>query len=968
MYDDDENNELYEDEAGRKIKKAGKDALNAAKNAGKRKLKEGLKNILKKIGLKWIFIVGIVVVVIIMLASFWWAIKKKAFDEISKIAMESTSDGSGQIKKITQIDEDKRKLIINSDIFIENVKSYLEGAGINPTELGFYNDDYSTLVTFLQAEAVSSFPDLRKRDKIGTPVKKGELQGTVQFNRKYKDGSEQLLEFMKYKDYRKEIAKFGVKLDEEETQEQVYFDKADVENAYNNIKTYFTLDEDYNLIVATLSSNERKVTYSAYAKEEGNSDEYSYDFTLDISRINYQSVVQKYTMPFEYPLAFLMISANPHFCEEIAKLAMIQEEGEEENGAAFTPKIIVDIQDNAEDIYTNENYGYNANFRLEKYVRFKVTVKDNKGTVVAEQGGNQLEGNPITIEKSVSADSYRVTENWNNTTTEQLCVSEADTWIQHYTSIYKNVNEPTRNETISSEGDDGDYREVADYHGYLRDAQFTYSLPSGGSKNISYSEEASETKIKEKDTGKKTTITTEINKIKYEKSSSKVTPKWERFLSLLKVETKKNVFNLNDLTKNDKYIYYTIEDGLGRKVSPDSNLLSAEDALYALISGNDKTVSLEEITRDLFDIYTGRKKVSEIDYDFSIYEPSEFSTTSGYYYGGSFEEKLWFALIDAGYDEYAAAGAMGNFMKESGIRANNLQNAYESKLGSDEVYTQKVNDGTYSRQQFISDSAGYGLAQWTYSSRKAKLYDLAKAKGTGIDDEDMQIEFLLKEMQSYGCKKSQPNVKEATDNFHNVYESSADTDLSTREKFAEDIYNRYHGKVSPGGGGAFAQGSSSEKLRYLFPQGVPTTKAECEKYLTTVQVALTNKNGTKTTGNITVHQKLAADVQKALKKAQDQGFKVYSASGYSYRVMNNGGSGKLSHHSYGVAIDINVNENYSRRGSIIYAGSFWDPSKSEFSIPRNGALVNAFREIGWSWGGNWSGNYQDYMHFSYTGH
>ena len=310
---------------------------------------------------------------------------------------------------------------------------------------------------------------------------------------------------------------------------------------------------------------------------------------------------------------------------------------------------------------------------------------------------------------------------------------------------------------------------------------------------------------------------------------------------------------------------------------------------------------------------------------------------------------------------------MGNFMKESGFKSNNVQNSYESRVGSDEVYTQKVNSGAYSRQQFISDSAGYGLAQWTYSSRKAGLYDLAKTKGTGIDDEDTQIEFLLKEMQSYGCKKSQPNVKEATDNFHNVYESSADTNLTQRENYAQEIYNRYHGKTAPEGG-ALTQGSSSEKLRYLFPQGVPTTKSDCEKYLTTVQVALTKKDGTKTTGNITVHQKLAADVQKALQKAQDQGFKVYSATGYSYRVMNNGGSGKLSHHSYGVAIDINVNENYSHRGSTVYAGSFWDPSKSEFSIPRNGALVNAFREIGWSWGGNWSGNYQDYMHFSYTGH
>ena len=33
MYDDDENNELYEDETGRKIKKAGKDAFYTGKES-----------------------------------------------------------------------------------------------------------------------------------------------------------------------------------------------------------------------------------------------------------------------------------------------------------------------------------------------------------------------------------------------------------------------------------------------------------------------------------------------------------------------------------------------------------------------------------------------------------------------------------------------------------------------------------------------------------------------------------------------------------------------------------------------------------------------------------------------------------------------------------------------------------------------------------------------------------------------
>jgi hypothetical protein len=30
--------------------------------------------------------------------------------------------------------------------------------------------------------------------------------------------------------------------------------------------------------------------------------------------------------------------------------------------------------------------------------------------------------------------------------------------------------------------------------------------------------------------------------------------------------------------------------------------------------------------------------------------------------------------------------------------------------------------------------------------------------------------------------------------------------------------------------------------------------------------------------------------------------------------------------------------------------------------------VRAFSSIGWGWGGAWSGNTKDYMHFSSTGH
>ena len=65
-----------------------------------------------------------------------------------------------------------------------------------------------------------------------------------------------------------------------------------------------------------------------------------------------------------------------------------------------------------------------------------------------------------------------------------------------------------------------------------------------------------------------------------------------------------------------------------------------------------------------------------------------------------------------------------------------LQNTYEKKLDlSDVQYTAKVDDGSYTN--FVKDSAGYGLAQWTYWSRKQALQEYAKASGKSVGDLDM---------------------------------------------------------------------------------------------------------------------------------------------------------------------------------------------------------------------------------------
>lgn len=113
--------------------------------------------------------------------------------------------------------------------------------------------------------------------------------------------------------------------------------------------------------------------------------------------------------------------------------------------------------------------------------------------------------------------------------------------------------------------------------------------------------------------------------------------------------------------------------------------------------------------------------------------------------GKTNEEKIWNYLTAAGMTACGAAGLMGNLYAESGLRPNNLQNSYEGKLGmADAEYTELVDHGKYTN--FARDSAGYGLAQWTYHTRKAALLAFAKERGASIGDLEMQLAFLLHEL------------------------------------------------------------------------------------------------------------------------------------------------------------------------------------------------------------------------------
>ena len=79
--------------------------------------------------------------------------------------------------------------------------------------------------------------------------------------------------------------------------------------------------------------------------------------------------------------------------------------------------------------------------------------------------------------------------------------------------------------------------------------------------------------------------------------------------------------------------------------------------------------------------------------------------------------------------------------------------------------------------------------------------------------------------------------------------------------------------------------------------------------------------------------------------------------------------GVWSQHAYGTAIDINPVQNpyILRNGTVLPPGALTDRSEEHKGlIGPDSIVVAAFADIGWGWGGTWSG-VLDYQHFSASG-
>ena len=167
------------------------------------------------------------------------------------------------------------------------------------------------------------------------------------------------------------------------------------------------------------------------------------------------------------------------------------------------------------------------------------------------------------------------------------------------------------------------------------------------------------------------------------------------------------------------------------------------------------------------------------------------------------EQKIFDFFVEKGFTVEGIFGILGNIRDESGGNPRNLQNSYESRLGyTDDSYTEAVDSGLY--KNFAHDAAGFGLAQWTYPTRKENLLRFARQQGESIGSLDMQLAFMYQEVKGYkklfAILSTTDSIRTASDAFMTQYERPADQSESAKRRraaYGEEIRDKLVGAIRP---------------------------------------------------------------------------------------------------------------------------------------------------------------------------
>ena len=160
----------------------------------------------------------------------------------------------------------------------------------------------------------------------------------------------------------------------------------------------------------------------------------------------------------------------------------------------------------------------------------------------------------------------------------------------------------------------------------------------------------------------------------------------------------------------------------------------------------------------------------------------------------SYTQTIYDTLRSCGLSQAGALGMLGNWWCESNCEPFRVQGDFSPYRSISKQYVSDITTGKLSRDQFARDSKGFGLAQWTYFSRKYDLYDYWKSSGRSLDDPVLQAVFAMKELQSgyaglLSFLQTTNDVFTATSRICREFERPAVNNIDARFAAAQRIKN-----------------------------------------------------------------------------------------------------------------------------------------------------------------------------------
>lgn len=288
-------------------------------------------------------------------------------------------------------------------------------------------------------------------------------------------------------------------------------------------------------------------------------------------------------------------------------------------------------------------------------------------------------------------------------------------------------------------------------------------------------------------------------------------------------------------------------------------------------------------------------------------------------------ETIWKFLKEKGFTDAGAAGAMGNIDAESGLRANNLEDIYNRTSGmSDEQYTVAVDNGTYTN--FIYDSFGYGICQWTWHTRKKALLNFAKQKNKSIGDLSMQLEFFIKELQQsfpsvYKILTTSSDVRTCSNAMLFKFEAPNEANSKSQQRYNMSMI--YYNK--------FMKGENVQMSTNTYTKGI---KTQLSKYFVSTEF---DCHGSGCCSTTLINPKLVEYLNKIRKHFN---VPITISSGYRCPIHNrNVGGATGSRHSKGDAADIIV-KGHTPREVAQYAESIGIKGIGLYETAKDGYFVH----------------------------